>query len=156
MLRRDSHSDVPKVAAFYHAIWHETHAVFMPCAEVNRRSISFFQDLMSALVHSTLIDERDGMLAGFSSWTGDLLGPLYVASLHRGSPVAMDLISATEMEMAKDGTLVAELHCVVGNNRARRFYERMGWQHEGDVCERVAGKVGEVDAMFWCMRKPLR
>lgn len=155
MLRRASLSDVPAVAGFYHATWHETHAVFMPRAEAKRRSISFFQDRMFALVRTTLLDERDGVLAGFSSWTGDLLGQLYVAPLYRGSPVATELISATEREMAADGTVVAELHCVVGNHRARRFYERMGWRYEGEVCERVAGEAGEVDALFWCMRKPL-
>lgn len=156
MLRRAALSDVPAVAAFYFSAWHETHAVFMPRAEVNRRSVSFFEHRMLALVRSTLVDERDGVLAGFSSWTGDLLGQLYVAPQHRGSTVATELISATEKAMAIDGTLLAELHCVVGNVRARRFYERMGWRYEGDVCERVAGEVGEVDAPFWCMRKSLK
>jgi hypothetical protein len=37
--------------------------------------------------------------------------------------------------MAKEGTAEAELHCVVGNERARCFYERMGWLHRGQIME---------------------
>jgi RimJ/RimL family protein N-acetyltransferase len=57
--------------------------------------------------------------------------------------------------MAKEGTLEAELHCVIGNDRARRFYERMGWLRRGEITEKVAGTRGPVDVPFWCMTKPL-
>jgi hypothetical protein len=33
-----------------------------------------------------------------------------------------------EIEMAEEGTVEAELRCIVGNERARRFYERRGWK----------------------------
>jgi hypothetical protein len=57
--------------------------------------------------------------------------------------------------MAKEGTLEAELHCVIGNERARRFYERMRWLRRGEIAEKVAGTHGPVDVPFWCMTKAL-
>jgi hypothetical protein len=63
---------------------------------------------------------------------------------------------AQRLSAALEGTAEAELHCVVGNDRARRFYERMSWRHEVEIIERVAGPGGDVDVSFWCMRKSLR
>jgi len=57
--------------------------------------------------------------------------------------------------MAKEGTAEAELHCVVGNERARRFYVRMGWVHRGKIMEQVAGEHEQVDVPFWRMTKVL-
>jgi RimJ/RimL family protein N-acetyltransferase len=57
--------------------------------------------------------------------------------------------------MAKEGTSEAELRCAVGNERARRFYERMGWLHSGKIMEHVAGDDGQVDVPFWRMTKVL-
>ena len=54
--------------------------------------------------------------------------------------------------MAKSGIKVAELHCIVGNNRARRFYERMSWQHGGEIHKQMSGLAG---VAFWRMTKQL-
>jgi GNAT superfamily N-acetyltransferase len=127
----------------------------MPSEEIARRNMAFFEDRMTQLLQSTLVVDRSGSLAGFSSWSGELLGQIFVAAPYRGSDLATDLMVATEKAMSGDGVAVAELHCVVGNHRARRFYERMGWQHEGEIAEKVAGPGGEVKVSFWCMKKPL-
>jgi hypothetical protein len=57
--------------------------------------------------------------------------------------------------MAKEGIAEAELHCVVGNERARRFYERMGWHHRAKIVEQVAGEHEQIDVPFWRMTKVL-
>jgi RimJ/RimL family protein N-acetyltransferase len=57
--------------------------------------------------------------------------------------------------MAKEGTAEAELHCVVGNERARRFYERMGWLHTGKIMEWVRGEHAQIGVPFWRMVKVL-
>lgn len=155
MPRRATPSDVPGIAALYHSVWHETHSGFMTTEEVARRTILFFVERMRTLQQTTLLEERNGMLAGFSSWRGDLLGHIYVAAPFRGSTIATDLMIASEREMACEGIVRAELHCVVGNDRARRFYERMGWRHEGEVRETVAGPNGDADVSFWRMRKSI-
>ncbi|MBR0711926.1 GNAT family N-acetyltransferase [Bradyrhizobium liaoningense] len=155
MIRRAHASDISRVAALYHAVWHETQAPFMPHAEIIRRSMEFFMERMTALLHSTLVTELNEEVVALSAWRGQLLGQLFVAMPHRGTRVASSLLTASEIEMAKGGIAEAELHCVVGNERARRFYERMGWHHKAKIMEQVAGEQGQVDVPFWCMTKVL-
>jgi ribosomal protein S18 acetylase RimI-like enzyme len=155
MIRRAHASDVLQVATLYHVVWHETQARFMPTAECTHRSIEFFVDRMTALLPTTLVEERDGKIVAFSAWKGALLSQIFVAVPHRGSSIASSLMTASEVEMAKEGTSEAELHCAVGNERARTFYERMGWLHRGKIMEQVAGDGGQVDVPFWRMTKVL-
>ncbi|WBL80461.1 GNAT family N-acetyltransferase [Bradyrhizobium xenonodulans] len=143
------------MAALYHAVWHETHAPFMPHAEIIHRSMEFFMGRITALSHSTLVTELNEEVVAFSAWRGQLLGQLFVAMQHRGTCVASSLLTAAETEMAREGIADAELHCVVGNERARRFYERMGWHHKADIMEQVAGEHEQIGVPFWCMTKTL-
>src|SRR5262249_50777852 len=112
-------------------------------------------DRMTALLHSTLVRELNGEIAAFSAWRGNLLGQLFVARSHWGTPVASNLLLASEIEMAKEGIAEAELHCVVGNERARRFYERMGWLHRGKTMEWVLGGHAQIEVPFYLMTKVL-
>ena len=58
--------------------------------------------------------------------------------------------------MAKEGTAEAELHCVVGNERARRFYERMDWHCRAKIMQQFAGEYEQkIDVPFWRMTKVL-
>ena len=155
MIRRARASDIGQVAALYHAVWHETQAPFMPPAEIIHRSMEFFVHRMTVLLHSTLVTEQNGEIAAFSAWRGHLLGQLFVATPHRGTGIASSLLIASEMEMAKEGTAEAELHCVVGNERARCFYERMGWLHRGRIMEWLAGEQAQIEVPFWRMKKVL-
>ena len=71
----------------------------------------------------------------------------------RGSGIADELMEATEAELVKSGVSEGELHCVVGNDRARRFYERLGWVSQGEFLEETAGS--EDGVSFWRMTKTL-
>lgn len=148
-------ADVPKVAAIYHAVWHETQAPFMPPEERKLRTPQFFEERMSALLATTLVAERAGSIVGFASWQGHLLSQFYISAAHRGVGLASELITASEVEMARSGIKVAELHCIVGNNRARRFYERMSWQHGGEIHKQMSGSRGLAGVAFWRMTKQL-
>jgi ribosomal protein S18 acetylase RimI-like enzyme len=148
-------ADVAQVAAIYDSVWHETHAPFMPPEECKLRTPRFFKERMSALLATTLVAERAGSIVGFASWRDHLLSQLYISTADRGSGLASELITACEIEMARSGTKVAELHCLVGNDRARRFYERMSWQHDGEIQKQVSGSLGLVGVAFWRMTKQL-
>lgn len=155
MVRRARDGDLAAVAGLYHDVWHETHAVFMPAEESGLRTPGFFMQRMSELLPTTLVAEREGTVVGFVAWRERLLGQLYVDRACRGSGIASALLAQAERSMADDGVATAELHCVVGNDRARRFYERLGWAHKGSVAEPVAGTNGPVEIEFWCMTKSL-
>ena len=155
MQRYALRADVPEVTAIYHAVWHETQAPFMPPEECKLRKPQFFEERMSALLATTLVAERAGSIVGFATWQDHLLSQFYVAPTHRGSGLASELIASCEIEMARLGTTVAELHCIVGNDRARRFYERMSWRHGGEIQKQVSGSHGLVGVAFWRMTKQL-
>jgi hypothetical protein len=91
MIRRAHASDISRVAALYHAVWHETHAPLMPHAEIIHRSMGFFMERMTALLQSTLVTELNEEVVAFSAWRGQLLGQLFVAMSHRGTRVAPSL-----------------------------------------------------------------
>jgi GNAT superfamily N-acetyltransferase len=149
-------SDVSRVAALYRDVWHETQAPFMPAEECKRRTLAFFVDRMSALVGTTVVEARNRSIVGFAAWSGNFVGQIYVAKAFRGTDVGTVLMARAEREMAGQGIIEAELHCVAGNNRARRFYERQGWICRGEMLEPVLGEGGEVGVAFWRMAKTLR
>jgi GNAT superfamily N-acetyltransferase len=148
-------ADLDAVARLYHDVWHETHACLVPAEEWKRRTPAFFLERMTGLLPATVVIVRGGVLAGFAAWSGMLLGQLYVAAAHRGTGVAAALLTEAERRMASLGVGTAELHCVLGNERARRFYERAGWAHAGMAIEPVEGPNGPVELQFWCMTKVL-
>ena len=155
MPRPADEADLGAVARLYHDIWHETHAGFMPAEEISLRTPALFIERMAGLLGTTLVVEREGVAVGFAAWSGNFLGQLYVAPAHRRSGIAATLLAEAERRMAQDRIATSELHCVVGNERARRFYDRMGWEHAGTVRETVAGPNRPVAVEFWCMRKVL-
>jgi GNAT superfamily N-acetyltransferase len=110
---------------------------------------------MTTLLGATLVTEQNGTVVAFSAWRGNLLSQLFVANRHRGTGIASCLLAAAEVEIAKQGSAEAELHCVVGNERARRFYERMGWTSQGKIIERIAGEHAQIEVPFWRMTKVL-
>ena len=83
------------------------------------------------------------------------MSQLFVAAPHRGTRIASNLLVASETEMAKAGIAEAEVHCVVGNERARRFYERMGWLQRGKILEWVGDEHAPVKVPFWRLMKVL-
>jgi GNAT superfamily N-acetyltransferase len=127
----------------------------MPPEERKLRTQQFFEERMNALLATTLVAERAGSIVGFASWQGHLLSQFYVSAAHRGAGLALELITACEIEMARSGIKVAELHCLVGNHRARRFYERMSWQHGGEIHKQMSGSRGLAGVAFWRMTKQL-
>jgi GNAT superfamily N-acetyltransferase len=143
--------DLDTIASLYHEVWHETHARFVPAEETRLRTAAFFIERMKGLLPTTVVGTR----GGFAAWTGGLLGQLYVGGPERGTGVAVALLAEAESRMAAAGIGTAELHCIVGNHLARRFYQRSGWVLAGIATERVEGPDGPVAASFWCMTKAL-
>lgn len=153
MLRYAVKNDLPRIAEIYWSVWHETHGPLMPQGERDRRTLDFFLKKISCFAPCALVAERDGAIVGFSAWQGVMVGQLYVEPAWRGRGVAEELSTATEAELVKSGVTEGELLCLKGNDRARRFWERLGWTHHGEVMEAAAGAADGVP--FWRMTKTL-
>ncbi len=153
MVRAAQTADVASIAELYHRVWHATHGPAMPEAERARRDQAAFMARVSDLMPDIVVAEEAGELAGFAAWTGGLLGQIFVDDAYRGTGVAQELLHTAETRMASQGVSVAELHCLVGNIRARRFYERLGWTLTTVQSESVEGDPGDDTRDFWIMQK---
>jgi GNAT superfamily N-acetyltransferase len=74
-----------------------------------------------------LAEDEDGAVIGVLTIGRDELYAIYVHPRHWGRNVGQTLLERAEAELAETCE-VATLTCMVGNARARRFYERNGWE----------------------------
>lgn len=91
----------------------------------------------------TLIAEVEGEVLGFvhfgsppegpkPSERAGILGFIYVLPHHWGTGVGASLLAAAEDGLAAQGFTSAFLGVYEENRRARAFYERHGWTHDGE------------------------
>ncbi|MDP7701924.1 GNAT family N-acetyltransferase [Mycobacterium sp. TY815] len=99
-------------------------------------------------IPSTLVAVREDTICGFASVglcrddeladLGELMA-LYVDPAHLNTGIGRLLIDAARARLTARGFTAAALWVLRGNDRARRFYERDGWQPDGTERSRVYG-----------------
>jgi putative acetyltransferase len=136
-LRPGTADDAEAVAALWHAGWHDAHAGHVPEGLTAARTLEAFRARAAARVAETTVAVVDGEVAGFVMVVDDEVEQVFVSAGHRGSGLAGVLLDEAERQVARAHE-VAWLAVVVGNARARRFYERRGWADEGDLPYEVA------------------
>ena len=91
----------------------------------------------------TVVAELDGEVVGFAhfgsppdgpkpSEQAGILGFIYVLPEHWGTDVGASLLASAEKGLAAQGFTTAFLGVYEENRRARAFYERQGWTHDGE------------------------
>jgi GNAT superfamily N-acetyltransferase len=134
-------ADMAAVADLWHEGWHDAHAGHVPDGLTAERTLEAFHERTPARVADTAVAvSEDGSVVGFVMVVGDEVEQAFVARAARGTGLASALLAEAERRVADRGHHVAWLAVVVGNARARRFYEKQGWVDEGDLpYEVVAG-----------------
>jgi GNAT superfamily N-acetyltransferase len=77
--------------------------------------------------------ERDGQLVAHVAYDREQLRQLSVRPDLWGTGLADTVVEAALDDMANDGAERASLWVLTANRRARRFYERTGWECTGKV-----------------------
>ncbi len=127
-------ADMAAVADLWHAGWHDGHAGHVPDGLTAARTLAAFHERTPARVADTAVAVADdGSLLGFVMVVDDEVEQVFVARSARGTGVAADLLAEAEHRVASAEHDTAWLAVVVGNARARRFYERCGWADVGDL-----------------------
>ena len=127
-------ADMAAVADLWHEGWHDGHAGHVPDGLTAARTLAAFHERTPARVGDTAVAVGDdGSLLGFVMVVGDEVEQVFVARAARGSGLAAELLAEAERRVATAGHAWAWLAVVVGNARARRFYERHGWVDRGDL-----------------------
>ena len=133
MLRPAVPEDMSTVADIWHRAWHVAHPGHVPEGLTAARTLEAFHERTPSRVADTTVDEVDGRIVGFTMVDGDELEQLFVDPDLRGAGIAAPLLTEGERRIAAAGYDVAWLAVVVGNARARRFYEKHGWYDAGDL-----------------------
>jgi len=133
MIRSAQPTDMAAVAVIWHRAWHIGHAGRVPDGLTAARTLDAFHARTPARVADTMVAEIDGELVGFTMVEGDEVEQVFVDPRSHGTGVAAPLLAAAEQQVAAAGHDVAWLAVVVGNARARAFYEKHGWHDAGDL-----------------------
>lgn len=127
-------ADMALVAELWHAGWHDAHAGHVPDGLTAARTLAAFHGRTPDRTADTAVAvSESGDLLGFVMVVGDEVEQLFVSSVARGTGVAAGLLAEGERRVAATGHDEAWLAVVVGNARARRFYEKHGWSDGGDL-----------------------
>lgn len=132
-------ADMAAVADLWHEGWHDGHAGHVPDGLTAARTPAAFRERTPPRVADTTVAvAEDGSVMGFVMVVGDEVEQVFVARAGRGTGLAATLLAEAERRVADSGREVAWLAVVVGNSRARRFYEKQGWVDEGDLAYEVS------------------
>ena len=129
-LRPAAEADTDAITAVWHAGWPDGHLGNVPDELLEHRRLADFRRLVTARIDATTVAASEDGVIGFVTVHEDEVEQMYVAKSARGSGVAAKLLTHAEQTIANRHDL-AWLAVVAGNVRARRFYERQGWQDAG-------------------------
>lgn len=153
-IERAGAGDIPALARVWHDAWHAGHAHLDPEIAVGR-PMPFFETRMGGTVGRTLLARVEAEVVGFAGWEGDGIGQVFVLPAWHGRGVAAPLLAAAEEVLKKEGHPLIWLQCRVGNDRARRFYEKHGWYVAGEVEADIGTLTSREPIMVWRMEKTL-
>lgn len=126
-LRNASSADAGAIAALWHSAWIDGHAEHVSEKVRAARTPASFHIRTDKWITHFRVAMVGPMLMGFHLCKGNELSQFYLASQVRGSGFAKAFIDDAEAAIKRDGHGRAWLACAVGNDRARRFYEKSGW-----------------------------
>ncbi|MEM8811598.1 MAG: GNAT family N-acetyltransferase [Pseudomonadota bacterium] len=126
--RKPDRSEIEAIARVWHDGWFDAHGTVAPPAFSEHRTFETFVERTEAHLETSRVASEAGRILAFSRWLERELDQFYIAASARGSGLAARFLAYTEAEMARAGIQSAKLVCAAGNDRARRFYNRHGWQ----------------------------
>jgi len=156
MAMRDAESaDTVALARLWYDGWQDAHSQIVPVELARARTLKSFERRIAAGLADVRVMESGRSLLGFYMLKGDELYQFYVLAPARGTGVAAAMIDDAETCLAQRGVDVAWLNCAIGNRRAARFYEKLGWTCAGPVVGELAISGGIFNLEVWRYEKRL-
>jgi GNAT superfamily N-acetyltransferase len=136
VIRPGTPADAEAVARVHVRTWQAAYAHVFPATRLAELSVARRAEQWRE--RPPLVAVADGVVVGFvsvgASRDDDAVGELfaiYVGPEHWGTGVGRELIAAGEERLRELGHANAILWVLEDNPRARRFYERADWHHDG-------------------------
>ena len=120
-----------QISAVWLSGWHDGHDGITPPALVALRTAQSFYDRTLDNLSITRVALCGSDVFGFYMVHQDELYQMYVDRRARGTGLAQALIKDAETRIQSAGHRVAWLACAIGNEPARRFYEKSGGVNAG-------------------------
>lgn len=133
---------VDATAVLWCAGWRLGHAEIVPKALLQFRNEAQFRDRILASLPDCFVLADQDAIAGFVRLKGAELDQFYIAPDRVGGGFAARLMAAAEDLLRARGQSEVHLIAAHGNDRAIRFYEKMGWRNCGSRIEGVETEVG--------------
>lgn len=130
VLRPATANDSDALADIWYHGWRDGHLGHVPATLLAYRRPADFRSRMPGQLECTTVATIGERLVGFVTVRADEVEQLYVDAAARGTGIAAKLLRFGESAIAATYQR-AWLVVVAGNARARRFYERQGWQDRG-------------------------
>lgn len=129
-IRRAVPQDLPALARLWHEAWHDGHAHAVPPALLHHRGVAYFDREMHRIGPHCHVWEGLYGPEGFVMTTGVWVDRIFVSQPARGGGVAGRLMAHAEDLIRAGGHGEGWIDVLVGNDRALRFYRRLGWREE--------------------------
>jgi ribosomal protein S18 acetylase RimI-like enzyme len=149
-------SEVPLVARVWFESWRDSHVHLLPAELVRLRTLPSFEARVARALDRTRVVGEPGAPVGMCMVKEDEIDQLFVSKEARGTGAAAALLADGESRIAARGASVAWLACAIGNTRAARFYERMGWHLTGTFIHHAETEDGMFELETWRYEKVLR
>lgn len=126
--------DVPALAAIAGRSYRDAFAGILEADVLQSRDAMFFAERFASSWERILVAYSGERLTGFLLMTDEHIDMLFMDPAASGRGGGALLLNEAERRGARS------LECFRDNNAARRFYERHGWQVEGEYDREFAGK----------------
>jgi putative acetyltransferase len=135
LIRPAMPAEIPALAALAATSYREDFGALLDAAQLATRNEAHFTARFQDEWHYVrLIDGTAVGCLGFVEVRDGTLDMLFVDVRWVGNGLGVQLLRQAEAMGA------VRLECFSANERARRFYEREGWQHRGDHSRQFAGR----------------
>jgi GNAT superfamily N-acetyltransferase len=154
-VRAAEESELDQLAQIWFDAWNDAHAQLVPAELVRLRTFENFRDRLEKMLPVVRVAGPTGEPVGFCVVRDDELYELFVAAHARGTGAAAALVADAEIQLARNGIATAWLACVIGNDRAARFYEKCGWRRTGTIRNDAETANGTFPLEVWRYEKTL-
>jgi GNAT superfamily N-acetyltransferase len=129
-VRSATSAEIDALAKLWFEGWQDAHAEILPIELKKVRTLESFRERLIGALPDVLTAGQEGAPLGLAITKGDELYQLYVAAAARGTGIAARLVSNALLRIRANGHERAWLACAIGNERAARFYEKIGWNRQ--------------------------
>ena len=150
--------ELDALAGLWFEGWRDAHAALVPEELVRRRTLETFRARIEAGRDTVRLAVAEGAPTaplGFTMLKGDEMNQLFVAREARGAGIAAQLLAEAEARLLASGVTTAWLACLIGNDRAARFYEKQGWRRVGTFVSQLETPEGVFPLEVWRYEKRL-